>query len=134
MSLKRQMVLTAVIIALVAGVILSTPKQASAIFPLEFDWSCQPPDGVCDFEVTTTNHPRVKYIWGDGTSTGPTTDMTVQHDYAVGGGGTFFEVTVIGYSSSSGSAIDNIISCDDIEAQGSSPGGNPGAFGHCDGF
>ncbi len=134
MSLKKQMVLAAVLIALVAGVIiLSTPKKASAVGQLEYDWFCSPPDGVCDFTVTTNNHPKVFWNWGDGTTTGPTTSMTAQHDYAVGGGGTFFTVSLAGYATVGSGSPDNIIACDDIEAQGASPGGNPGAGGHCDG-
>lgn len=131
MSLKKKLFLAAVLVALVATVIVSTPKRASAIAPLEFDWFCSPPDGVCDFEVTTNNHPKVTWSWGDGTSTGPTTSMTATHDYHVTTGGQFFTVTLTGYATVGSSSPDNIIQCQ-IEAQGPSPGGNPGAGGHCE--
>lgn len=130
MSLKRKLILVAVFVALVAGLVFSTPKRASAIAPLEFDWDCAPPDGICDFDVTTTNHPKVYWTWGDGSSTGPTTSMSATHDYYVTTGGQNFTVTLVGYATVNSGSPDNITQCT-IEAQGPSPGGNPGAHGHC---
>jgi hypothetical protein len=132
MSLQRKLTAAAMCLALAVGAMISTPQKASAIAPLSFTWSCAPPDGECYFTVTSTNH--AKYVWnfGDGTGFGPTTSTSAYRDYAVSSGGQFFTVTLSGYATVGSSSPDNIISCQ-IEAQGPSPGGNPGAGGTCSG-
>jgi hypothetical protein len=116
---------------LVAGAIVSAPRKASAIAPLSFTWSCQPPDGVCTFNVTSGNHSTYRWGFGDGSTYGPSSSTTVSHDYNFSGSYQYYTVTLSGYVGGSGSP-DNIISCT-VEAQGVSPGGNPGAGGTCSG-
>lgn len=132
MTLSRKLIATSMCLALAAGALVSAPRKASALAPLSFSWSCSPPDGECDFTVTSTNHAKYYWSFGDGSSYGPTTSTTAFHDYTVTTGGQYFTVTLVGYATVGSSSPDNIISCQ-IEAQGPSPGGNPGAGGNCSG-
>jgi hypothetical protein len=131
MMSAKKLVLVMAVLALVVGIAVSDPREASALGALSFHWSCDPPDGVCDFDVTSSNHTRYFWGFGDGSTFGPTTSTSATHDYNFVGGGHFYTVTLVGFVGSS-SSPDNIISCT-IEAQGSSPGGNPGASGNCSG-
>jgi hypothetical protein len=132
MSVYRKLIGVSMCVALVLGAMVTTPRQASAIAPLSFSWSCSPPDGECYFNVTSTNHAKYTWNFGDGTGFGPTTSTSAYRDYTVTSGGQFFTVTLVGYATVGSSSPDNIISCQ-IEAQGPSPGGNPGAGGNCSG-
>jgi hypothetical protein len=130
MTSSRKLLLFSACLLLVAGAIVTAPKKASAIAPLAFSWSCFPPDGECDFTVTTNNHAMYTWNFGDGSSFGPTTSKTASHDYNFTGSFHFYTVTLVGYATNPPSSPDNIISCT-VEAQGPSPGGNPGAGGNC---
>lgn len=126
----KKLLLLAVCLAMVTGAQLATPKKAEAVFPLSFTWYCWPNAGECEFNVTSTNHAMYKFTFGDSTSAGPSTSTYYYHDYNFTGSYKYYTVTLIGYNSNPAGSPDNIISCT-IEAQGSSPGGNPGAFGTC---
>lgn len=130
MTLSRKLLLIPGCLLLVMGAIISAPKKASAIAPLAFSWSCQPPDGVCTFTVTSNYHAMYQWNFGDGSNYGPTTRKTASHDYNFSGSYRYYTVTLTGYGSNPPSSPDNIISCT-VEAQGPSVGGNPGASGSC---
>ncbi|HEX4964524.1 MAG TPA: hypothetical protein VF173_27155 [Thermoanaerobaculia bacterium] len=130
MTTVRRLCLLAGWLLLVTGAILTPPKQASAIATLTYHWDCSPPDGVCDFSVTSNNHAMYQWNFGDGTSYGPTTSKTVSHDYNFSGSFHDYSVTLAGYATNPPGSPDNIIGCT-AEAQGPSPGGNPGDHGNC---
>lgn len=127
-----QKMILALVLALPAVALLLPTEDAKALGALSFHWECDPPNGVCDFEVTSSNHAKVQWTFGDGSGFGPTTNMTTSHDYNFSGSEHTYTVTLIGYTTVSSSSPDNVISCS-VAAQGSSPGGNPGANGNCSG-
>ena len=132
MTLSRKMLLISGCLLLATAAILSAPKKASAYAPLSFSWDCQPPDGVCTFNVTSGNHAMYQWNFGDSSTYGPTTSTTASHDYNFSGSFHNYTVTLTGYATNPPGSPDNIISCT-VEAQGPSPGGNPGAHGSCSG-
>jgi hypothetical protein len=128
----RRLLLISACLVLIAGTTLPGPQKASAIAPLAFNWACYPQDGECYFTVTSTNHAKYSWGFGDGSFYGPTTSTTAYHDYNFSGSEALFTVTLVGYATVGSSSPDNIISCT-VRAQGGAPGGHPGAYGSCSG-
>lgn len=54
-----------------------------------FDWDCTAGGGYCTFDASCSSASpyiwRYKFEWGDGTSTGLTSDPTWDHDYTPSG-------------------------------------------------
>jgi hypothetical protein len=130
MKTSRKLLPVFACLALAAFAFVLSPPKASALAPLSFHYDCDPPDGVCDFTILTSNHALYTWSFGDGSSYGPTTSTTASHDYNFTGSGHSYNVTLTGYATNPPSSPDNIIGCT-VEAQGPGPGGNPGDHGTC---
>jgi len=130
MTLSRKLLPLFACLLLVACAFLLAPPKATALAPLSYTWDCQPDQGECTFVINTNNHALYTWSFGDGSYYGPTSSRTASHDYNFTGSGHVYSVTLVGYATNPPSSPDNIIGCN-LEAQGPSPGGNPGDHGTC---
>ncbi len=130
-SYKRRLPLLCAAALLCASAFLF-PRKASAIFPLSGTWSCSA-YASCVFNITTSNHPSYQWSFGDGTSSGVTTATTTWHTYNIPYTTTpqNFTVYLVGYTTSGGGTIDNIVGCT-VTTYRTSVGGDPTTFsGNC---
>jgi hypothetical protein len=128
---SRNLLFVIACLLLVAGILVSTSQEVSALAPLSFSWFCSD-STVCDFAVTSNNHAMYKWNFGDGSFHGPTTSREASHDYDFSGAEHSYTVYLIGYATNPPGSADNIVGCT-VVAQGPGPGGNPGASGNCSG-
>src|SRR5262245_7427220 len=92
-------------------------RNAEALWPLSFEWGCEPDSPtqvICYFLVTSPVPPvRYRYQWffGDGAQTDRLASTEAEHVYAIatGEGDVPFTVTLVGYSSPTAMSPDNFI-------------------------
>lgn len=96
---------------LALALMLGSTAPASAVFPLNYSWSCT--SRTCSFSVTTSNHGAYQWGFGDGTSSSKTTSTTANHFYNIPIDEQFhtFNVTLSGYATINSTSPDNIIGC-----------------------
>ncbi len=128
--MKKGLIWFGVLAAIAVVVTLALPPQeAESLGALSYKWTCYP-NTYCNFTVTSSSHAAYRWNFGDGTLSSCSTSKDITHSYSIPPGEQSFNVSLIGYNSTSCSSPDNIVGCS-VTAINSGVGGHPPYSGTC---